>query len=142
MSIPETVVHRDIIIDGLYVAQIIESSLTDKRHDFTTSTERNFQFGSFFLPEGELIQAHEHLENHRSLRKTTEFIFVQEGILNVFFYGSNDAEDLRETVSLGAGSAALIFDGIHGFSALTDCRFFEVKQGPFNGKVDKVKFDF
>ena len=142
MSSPDSVIHRDIIVDGVHVAQVIENSLTNKRHDFITSEEHNFQFGSFYLPEGEPIRAHQHLENHRSLRKTTEFIFVQEGVLNVSFYGSDDLKDLRETVSLGPGSAVIIFDGIHGFFAHTDCRFFEVKQGPFNGETDKIKFDF
>ena len=137
-----SVVHREIIIDGVFVAQVIEVSSTDKRHDFITSEEKNFQFGSFFLPAGEPIRAHQHLENKRSLTKTTEFIFVQQGILEVLFYGSDDENDLRDRVVLGPGSAVLIFDGIHGFSAQTDCRFFEVKQGPFNGKTDKIKFDF
>ena len=142
MSILESVIHRDIIIDGVHVAQVIENTLTSRRHDFITSEEKNFQFGSFFLSEGETIKSHQHLENDRSLKTTTEFIFVQEGVLMVYFYGSNNIEDLRETVNLGPGSAVIIFDGIHGFSAQSDCRFFEIKQGPFNDKTDKIKLEF
>ena len=142
MNIPESVIHRDIIIDGEHVAQVIENTLTNRRHDFITSEEKNFQFGSFFLSEGESIRSHQHLENRRSLKTTTEFIFVQVGVLTVYFYGSNNIEDLRETVNLGPGSAVIIFAGIHGFSANTDCRFFEIKQGPFNDKSDKIKLKF
>ena len=72
MNIPESVIHRDIIIDGEHVAQVIENTLTNRRHDFITSEEKNFQFGSFFLSEGESIRSHQHLENRRSLKTTTE----------------------------------------------------------------------
>ena len=45
MNIPESVIHRDIIIDGEHVAQVIENTLTNRRHDFITSEEKNFPTG-------------------------------------------------------------------------------------------------
>ena len=45
------------------------------------------------------------------------------------------------TRTLGAGDAILLASGGHGFTVLEEVEMFEVKQGPFAGDDDKVRFE-
>jgi hypothetical protein len=38
------------------------------------------------------------------------------------------------------GDVICLFDGGHGFEALEESTFIEVKNGPFSGQLDKVYF--
>jgi mannose-6-phosphate isomerase-like protein (cupin superfamily) len=41
---------------------------------------------------------------------------------------------------LEAGDVILLIKGGHGFKVLEDLEMFEVKQGPYAGDEDKIKF--
>ena len=69
---------------------------------------------------------------HRKL-----FSFEKEK-LKVDFY-SVDQEYLESRI-LESGDVILLIKGGHGFEVLEDLEMFEVKQGPYAGDADKIKF--
>ena len=80
-----------------------------------------------------------HLQNERRLDTTAEVLYVQEGILIVNFYSNPDYEIIDKSYKLEAGDLILLSGGIHGFEIGENCRFLEIKQGPFKPTGDKLK---
>ena len=50
-----------------------------------------------------------------------------------------DREYLESRI-LESGDVILLIKGGHGFEVLEDLEMFEVKQGPYAGDADKIKF--
>ena len=78
-------------------------------------------------------------KNKRILDTTAEVLYVQKGVLIVNFYESPDKCEVDQSYSLEEGDLILLSGGIHGFEIGEDCRFLEIKQGPFKASGDKVK---
>ena len=45
-----------------------------------------------------------------------------------------------ESRTIESGDVILLIKGGHGFEVLEDLEMFEVKQGPYAGDADKIKF--
>ena len=58
--------------------------------------------------------------------------------MQVDFYLDN--QELLDSKILEAGDVILLIKGGHGFKVLEDLEMFEVKQGPYAGDEDKIKF--
>jgi mannose-6-phosphate isomerase-like protein (cupin superfamily) len=74
----------------------------------------------------------------RSVAYTQETLFIKKGKLRVDFY--NDDQAYLESRELVAGDVVLLICGGHGFEVLEDLEMIEVKQGPYAGDQDKVRF--
>ena len=121
------------------VALIIRKIQTQERVEFFTEPDDQLQIGAFNMKKGEKIQPHMHLENKRVLNTTAEVLIVQKGILTVYFYLSELKEIVDQKLNLVEGDLILLKSGIHGFEISEDCKFIEIKQGPFKETADKIK---
>ena len=137
-----------ILVGGEVVAIVMRSTTTQGHRDFVTDTTHQLQFGAFKLDANTEISPHRHLPVERNLSGTPEFLFVQTGTLTVSFYdvpadftGKITFDRICFTTDLKAGQAILIFGGTHGFNTKEGCDFFELKQGPYAGLKDKIKFE-
>jgi hypothetical protein len=65
-------------------------------------------------------------------------MFLRRGRLRVDFY--TDQRSYLFSRELGAGDVILLVKGGHGFEVLEEVEMFEVKQGPYAGEQDKVRF--
>lgn len=90
-------------------------------------------------PVGKQIQPHIHKRVKRQVNYTQETLFIRKGRLQIDFYSEN--QEFLESRVLGAGDVILLINGGHGFKVLEDLEMFEVKQGPYAGDEDKVKFN-
>ena len=73
-----------------------------------------------------------------SVAYTQETLFIKKGKLLVDFY--DDEQSYLESRELVAGDVVLLIRGGHGFEVLEDLEMIEVKQGPYAGDQDKVRF--
>ena len=89
-------------------------------------------------PAGKVIQPHVHKKVQREVHYTQETLFIRKGKLQVDFY--SDEQVYLESRILGTGDVILLVQGGHGFKALENLEMFEVKQGPYAGDEDKIKF--
>jgi len=126
-------------INGQEVAVFIPKISTDKRIDFFTNASDQLQIAAFSMNRGEAIQPHMHLEQKRELLETHEIIFVQEGILIVDLYSDLKRNKIFKSIEMHQGDLIYLKAGIHGFTIGEDCKFIEVKQGPFVDGKDKIK---
>lgn len=130
---------KKIYIDKEYVALLIKNIETDKRIEFFTESNDLLQIAAFSMKKNQLIQPHLHLKQERLIHETNEVLFVQTGELIVDFYKDQDKEVIEQSISLTSGDLIYLKSGIHGFRIGKDCKFIEIKQGPFVDGKDKLK---
>jgi mannose-6-phosphate isomerase-like protein (cupin superfamily) len=71
--------------------------------------------------------------------QTQEVLFIKSGKLRVDFY--DEEQNYIESSLLSKGDVILLAKGGHGFKMLEQCEIIEVKQGPYCGEMDKVRFE-
>jgi hypothetical protein len=97
------------------------------------------QVGHMLRPKGYLIRPHVHVPVPRTVSYTQEVLFIKRGRVRVDFY--DEQQQYLDSRDLTAGDVILLARGGHGFHMLEDCEIVEVKQGPYVGENDKIRFD-
>jgi hypothetical protein len=123
----------------LQLAIIIRSGFQKSGIEFFTNDNDSQQLGYMNRPEGYEIKPHRHNLVQREVHLTQEVLFIKSGKVRVDFY-SNDQEYLQSSI-LNQGDVILLSDGGHGFKMLEPSEIIEVKQGPYCGEQDKVRFE-
>ncbi len=121
------------------LAIIIKNDHTCDGVDFITPGEFSQQLAYMHHPAGKVIDAHIHNAVHRNVVYTQEVLFIKKGKLRVDFY--DDYKDYLESCILEAGDTILLTSGGHGFKTLEEVEMIEVKQGPYAGGQDKIRFE-
>ena len=107
--------------------------------DFITPNELSQQVAYMHHPAGKQILPHVHNLVQRSVIMTQEVLFIKKGKVRVDFY--DDYKDYLESMILSEGDVILLISGGHGFEVLEELEMIEVKQGPYAGEQDKIRFD-
>jgi len=124
--------------NNLLLAIIIRSDYKSEGIEFFTNDNDSQQLGYMNRPEGYTIPPHRHNIVPRAVHLTQEVLFIKSGKVRVDFY-DNDQNYIQSTV-LEKGDVILLSDGGHGFKMLENSEMIEVKQGPYCGERDKVRF--
>ena len=127
-----------IIHDGQYFSLIVRASFCEPGQHFLTDPKYDQQLAFMKYPATHTIQSHRHVVFRREVFSTQETLIIRKGILRVFFYDLEDRFFAER--DLFAGDILLLIQGGHGFEVIEDLEMFEVKQGPYYGDQDKVKF--
>jgi hypothetical protein len=129
----EQVVHNTVIH-----AIIIRNKFKKEGITFFTPDDFSQQLAFINHPKGKIIKPHKHNSLLRKVFYTQEVLFIKKGCLRVDFY--NDNKDYLESRLLVAGDVILLASGGHGFEILEEIEMIEVKQGPYAGDQDKIRF--
>jgi len=130
----ERVVHDDVLL-----AIIIRTNYKKEGIDFFTPSDFSQQLGYMNRPKGYIIPPHVHNLVERKVTLTQEVLFIKSGIVRVDFYDDNKI--YLESRLLNTGDVILLAKGGHGFEIIEQAEIIEVKQGPYVGEEDKVRFD-
>jgi mannose-6-phosphate isomerase-like protein (cupin superfamily) len=125
--------------NGVALALIVRADFNAPGIHFFTPKEFSQQLGYMRHPPGKVIPPHYHSLKQRLVMHTQEALFLRRGKLRVDFY--DDDRSYVESRVLSAGDVILLVTGGHGFEALEEIEVIEVKQGPYFGDEDKVRFD-
>jgi hypothetical protein len=121
------------------LAIIIFASFEKQGIEFFTTDDYSQQLGYMNRPEGYVIPPHRHNLVPREVVQTQEVLFIKSGKLRVDFY--DEEQNYIESSLLSKGDVILLAKGGHGFKMLEQCEIIEVKQGPYCGEMDKVRFE-
>lgn len=121
------------------LAIIIKDHYMHEGVEFLTPNEYSQQLAYMSHPAGKVIDAHIHSLVHRNVVLTQEVLFIKKGKLRIDFY--DDYKDYLESHILEKGDTILLTSGGHGFKVLEEVEMIEVKQGPYSGSMDKVRFE-
>ncbi|MDB5205622.1 MAG: hypothetical protein JWR72_697 [Flavisolibacter sp.] len=130
----EHYVHNDQLL-----AIIIRASFSKSGIEFFTPNDFSQQLGYMNRPQGYIIEPHMHSHIERRVVLTQEVLFIKSGTVRIDFYDSDQA--YLESRVLAKGDVILLAAGGHGFQMLEDAEIIEVKQGPYSGTDDKIRFE-
>jgi hypothetical protein len=125
--------------DGTTYAYLLRASVTSDRTSFLTPDSLNMQLGFVVYKAGTGPAAHLHRPIERRITGTLELILVRSGLCDIDVY--DDARQLVGSRTMSPGDAVLLVAGGHGFRMREDTVLLEVKQGPYTGIDEKVRFD-
>lgn len=118
---------------------IIRASFKKDGIEFFTDNSSSQQMGYMNRPQDYIIPPHRHNLVPREVNLTQEVLFIKSGRVRVDFY--DDAQQYFKSVVISAGDIILLANGGHGFKMLEQSEIIEVKQGPYCGEMDKVRFE-
>ena len=121
------------------LAIIIANDFNKDGIHFFTPNDFSQQLAYMKHPSGKVIQPHVHNSVSREVTYTQEVLFIKKGILRVDFY--TDQQEYLESYLLHAGDVILLASGGHGFEVIEPVEMIEVKQGPYAGEQDKIRFE-
>ncbi len=125
--------------NNLSLAIIIRNDFKKDGIEFFTNDNDSQQLGYMNRPKDYEILPHRHNIVQREVHLTQEVLFIKSGKVRVDFY-DNEQEYLESRILL-QGDVILLADGGHGFYMLEQSEIIEVKQGPYCGERDKVRFN-
>lgn len=128
------ITHNDKLL-----AIIIKRDYKNDGVEFFTPNDFSQQLAFMYHKKGKVIDAHTHNVITREVNYTKEVLVIRKGKLRVDFYEENQA--YIESHEISEGDVILLAYGGHGFEVIEDCEMIEIKQGPFLGEKDKVRFE-
>lgn len=128
-----------IIVAGRELAIIIRNDYHAEGIHFLTQDDYSQQLAYMNHPKGKVIDAHMHNHIERKVFYTQEVLVIKKGILRVDFY--DNTQMYLQSVVLNAGDIILLASGGHGFKVLEEIEMIEIKQGPYLGEKDKIRFE-
>jgi mannose-6-phosphate isomerase-like protein (cupin superfamily) len=130
---------EQITYQGQLIALVISSRFSQPGTNFFTPTEFSQQLAYINHPVGKIIQPHIHNHVPREVQFTQEVLFLRKGKLRVDFYSYQ--QEYIESYMLESGDVILLVNGGHGFEVIEEIEMIEVKQGPYIGEQDRIKFN-
>jgi mannose-6-phosphate isomerase-like protein (cupin superfamily) len=132
-------VVEKILHDNDLLAIIISGRFSEPGIHFFTPDDLSQQVAYMCHPAGKEIAPHVHNPVPREVHYTQEVLFIRRGVLRVDFY--DDRQNYLESRTLHGGDTILLASGGHGFEVLEEVEMIEVKQGPYAGEHDKIRFE-
>ncbi len=103
-----------------------------------TPSEFSQQLAYMNRDKGHIIKPHVHNIFQRNVYLTQEALFIRKGKIRVDLYDLEKKYILSKI--LEQGDMILLASGGHGIEMLEQSEIIEVKQGPYAGEMDKVRF--
>lgn len=125
--------------NGEMYAIIIRNSYTNEGANFFSDNDSPQQLAYMKHPKGKVLDAHVHNRVAREISITQEFLYIKKGKLRVDFYHA-DHTYTGESRVLEKDDLILLSGGGHGFECLEEVEMIDIKQGPYLGDKDKVRF--
>ena len=130
----EKIIHKDVLL-----SMIIRASFKKDGIDFFTPDNFSQQLGYMNRPKDYVIAPHRHNLIERKVMYTQEVLIIRSGKVRADFYDDN--QNYIKSSILFPGDVILLASGGHGFQMIEQSEIIEVKQGPYCGELDKVRFD-
>jgi len=130
----EKIFYKDVLL-----SIIIRDNYHAEGITFITPDDYPHQLGYMNREKDYVIAPHIHNKNPRTVDFTQETLVVKSGVVRVDFY--SDSREYIESHIIYKGDIILLAAGGHGFKMLQPSEIIEIKQGPYCGVMDKVRFD-
>ena len=122
-----------------FLGLIVRKDYNDTGIQFLTGDDSPQQLGYMNRAKDYVIAPHVHNAVPRTVELTQEVLIIQKGKVRVDYY-SDDKQYLESRIAYEGDIVYLGYGG-HGFKMLEDSEIVEVKQGPYCGAMDKVRFE-
>lgn len=131
----ETILHENEVL-----AYILRSEYHSNGIKFFTPNELTQQLGYMNHPAGHIIKPHIHNSYTRTIKQTLEVLIVKKGLIQVDFFDSKKKFLFERYIA--TGDIIMLVNCGHGFRIINDSEIIEIKQGPYAGEDDKIRFEY
>lgn len=121
-----------------HIATIIRRDYMPETTTFISPDGYFQQAGFVVYPKDGVVPRHTHLPLQRHLVGTPETLIIRKGRVEAELYGMD--KSLLGIWTLEEGDIILLVAGGHCLRCLADTVFFELKQGPYTGLIEKERF--
>jgi hypothetical protein len=128
---------ESITARGVPLALVVRAIPAPPGAQFVTPPDAGLQVGVLTHAEGTNIHRHKHRRIERQVSATSEVLLVRSGSCEVDVY---DDDELIATAQLSPGDVMVLLAGGHALRMLEDTVLVEVKQGPYVGVEEKVRY--
>lgn len=125
--------------NGIELGSIVRSTYHSSGIGFFSDDYDGLQLGYMNRSDDYVIVPHTHNKIKREVFFTEEILFIRSGMVRVDFYDDN--QQYIESYIVRGGDIVILKAGGHGFKIIERADIFEVKQGPYLGVQDKVRFE-
>lgn len=125
--------------NGIELGSIVRSTYHSSGIGFFSNDNDGLQLGYMNRPDNYVIAPHTHNKIKREVYFTEEILFIRSGMVRVDFYDDNQQYIISHIVR--SGDIVILKAGGHGFKVIERADIFEVKQGPYLGTQDKMRFE-
>lgn len=125
--------------NNVELGAIVRSTYHNSGIGFFSNETDGLQLGYMNRPDDYVIAPHTHNKIKREVFITEEILFIRSGMVRVDFYDDN--QKYIESHIVHGGDIVILKAGGHGLKILERADIFEVKQGPYLGLQDKVRFE-
>lgn len=123
------------------LALIIKNFNKNKRGiEFFTPNNLSQQVAYMHHKKKHVIQPHLHKKRLKKIYDTNEVLIILDGKMKVDFF-TTKKKYLKSEI-LNKNDIIILMKGGHGFKIMKDCKFIEVKQGPYLANKDKERFNY
>lgn len=129
----EKFIHQNILL-----AIIVRKDFHKEGISFLTDGDSLLEMGYMSHPAGHIVTPHAHPPFLRQTHGTQEVIFLKIGKMRVDFY--SDQKMCVGSRELVGGDWIVLLAGGHGIELLEPSVLIEVKNGPYAGEEDKIRF--
>jgi hypothetical protein len=119
-------------------AIIIRSYYKRDGIEFFTPNQFSQQLAYMNRPKGYSVDAHSHRKVERKVTLTQEVLHMRSGKVKITIFDNN--HDFLKECIVETGDTILLANGGHALEMLEDSELIEIKQGPYGGDDDKVRF--
>jgi len=121
------------------LAIIVRKKIQNKKGiNFITPNDFNLQFAYMNHNKLHSVQPHMHKRKKIKSINTSEVLYIIKGKLRVDFYDKKRVYLFSKIIS--KGDTLMLINQGHGFKMLKKTIMIEVKQGPYQEKIVKIKF--
>lgn len=106
---------------------------------FITPDDFPHQIGYMNREKDYMIVPHVHNKVPRNIDFTQETLIIKSGVVRVDFF--TQEQEYLESRMVYKGDIILLAAGGHGFKMIQPAEIIEIKQGPYAGAMDKVRFE-
>lgn len=107
---------------------------------FFTPNNLSQQVAYMYHKKKHIIQPHLHKKRLKKIYDTNEVLIILDGKMKVDFF-TTKKKYLKSEI-LNKNDIIILMKGGHGFKIMKDCKFIEVKQGPYLADKDKERFNY
>ena len=129
---------EQIMHNNKLLSVIIRANYQSDGIEFFTPDDFSQQLAYMHRKKNYVIPPHVHNAVQRDVHFTQEVLVIKSGKVRVDYY--SDDRGYLESRVLCQGDVVLLAYGGHGFEMLEDSEMIEVKQGPYAGEMDKIRF--
>lgn len=128
-----------ISYNGHLLSVIIRDNYHAEGITFITPDDFPHQLGYMNRDKDYVIAPHVHNKVSRNVDFTQETLIIKSGVVRVDFY--TQEQEYLESRVVYKGDIILLAAGGHGFKMIQPSEIVEIKQGPYAGAMDKVRFE-